>query len=125
MSDKNLPNYEKPLSNYKKPLSSYEKPLSNYEKPLSNYEKPLSNYEKARQMKKTFCFNFFAYHCLSKNVSTSDLRCPQLPLLKKGYLGNISQPWPVHFSASVYSLGLKNVASASKNFSSISFFLPW
>ena len=36
-------------------------------------------HEKARQMKKTFCFNFCAYHCLWKNVSTSDLRFPQLP----------------------------------------------
>ena len=36
-------------------------------------------HEKARQMKKTFCFNFCAYHCLWKNVSKSDLRCPQLP----------------------------------------------
>ena len=80
-------------------------------------------HEKARQMKKTFCFNFCAYHCLWKNVSTSDLRCPQLPRLKKGNLGNISQPRPVHFSASAYGLGLKNAASASKNFSSIPFFL--
>ena len=70
-------------------------------------------HEKARQMKKTFCFNFCAYHCLWKNVSTSDLRCLQLPRLKKGNLGNISKPPSVHFSA-----------SASKNFSSIPFFLP-
>ena len=81
-------------------------------------------HEKARQMKKTFCFNFCAYHCLWKNVSTSDLSCPQLPRLKKGNLGNISQPRPVHFSASAYGLGLKNAASSSKNFSSIPFFQP-
>ena len=75
-------------------------------------------HEKARQMKKTFCFNFCAYHCLWKNVSKSDLRCPQLPRLKKGNLGNISQPRPVHFSASAFGLGLKNL-------SSVPFFIPW
>ena len=69
---------------------------------------------------KNILFQF--YHCLWKNVSTSDLRCPQLPRLKKWNLGNISQPRPVHFRASAYGLGLKHLASASKNFSSTLFF---
>ena len=95
-----------------------------YETTMKDKNFPILH-EKARQMKKTFCFNFCAYHCLWKNVSTSDLSCPQLPRLKKGNLGNISQPRPVHFSASAYGLGLKNQASALKNLSSVSFFILW
>ena len=65
-------------------------------------------------MKKAFCSVIFSMTRLYETVLTSDLNFPSYLSRQKGTSGNISQPQPVHFSA-----------SASKNFPSVPFFLPW
>ena len=74
-------------------------------------------------MKKAFCSVIFSMTRLYETVLTSDLNFPSYLSGQKGTSGNISQPRPVHFSASAYGLGLKNAASASKNFPSVPFCL--
>ena len=61
-------------------------------------------------MKKAFCSVIFSMTRLYETVLTSDLNFPSYLSGQKGTSGNISQPRPVHFSA-----------SASKNFPLVPF----
>ena len=68
----------------------------------------LKIYEKARQMKKAFCSDNSAGYFLRKKFDPRlILVFPKLPQQKKGNLGNISQPQPVHFSASASKIRLR------------------
>ena len=65
-------------------------------------------YKKARQMKKAICSDNCAGYFLRKKFDPRlILVFPKLPQQKKGNLGNISQPQPVHFSASASKIRLR------------------
>ena len=64
-------------------------------------------------MKKAFCSVIFSMTRLYETVLTSDLNFPSYLSRQKGTSGNISQPRPVHFSASAYGLGFEKLSLGS------------